>query len=405
MLGSVWKHKKLLITILAVSVLFCVFWICRASTVIQLPQNQPIKLLFGERISTPPPAQASVFGKPLPVRVSDNIDYSTPGVYQLTYTADLFSIPVRIRRLEVKIIDLDPPVLTLEGDPVLYVKKGTPYQLPAYSVTDNADPAPAVTVQDPTDLNTEGEYQAVFTATDRSGNSSEKTVTIIVGSITSAQLAAADFRVSTYFPQTVLPEGEAVSDRQFASVYFVGDSNLWNMSQANYLNPARIMCRFALAPSNFDGEVIFNNREVYRSVYQLLEQGYAAPDVLILEIGLSDVAADHPKQFIQQYRDVVTQLQKIRPGMKIVVGSILPVTSGKHDQLPAQKQINLYNYQLAKMCQEMQLPFLETAEAFMDWGGNGYSEYYREDGYHLKSAYFWMFQDYVRKHLGTVMGE
>ena len=125
------------------------------------------------------------------------------------------------------------------------------------------------------------------------------------------------------------------------------------------------MCRFALAPSNFDGEVIFNNREVYRSIYQLLEQGYAAPDVLILEIGLSDVAADHPKQFIQQYRDVVTQLQKIRPGMKIVVGSILPVTSGKHDQLPAQKQINLYNYQLAKMCQEMQLPFLETAEAFM----------------------------------------
>ncbi|MDH5618889.1 MAG: DUF5011 domain-containing protein [Gammaproteobacteria bacterium] len=84
----------------------------------------------------------------------------------------------------VEIVDVTPPVITLNGDDTVTLDAGSgPYQDAGATAIDNGDPDVNVTIEvdaDAVDTNTPGTYTVTITATDPSGNTSTATRTVLV---------------------------------------------------------------------------------------------------------------------------------------------------------------------------------------------------------------------------------
>lgn len=77
-------------------------------------------------------------------------------------------------------IDVIAPVITLIGANLIELYVGEVYEELGYTVEDNYDPAPAVSITGQVNTQVAGEYMLTYTATDASGNSREVTRTVIV---------------------------------------------------------------------------------------------------------------------------------------------------------------------------------------------------------------------------------
>jgi len=100
--------------------------------------------------------------------VTGAVNVDVLGSYNVTYsvTDAVGSTATVLRRVDVK--DTAPPVLKLNGDAVVTVKKGSVWEDPLVSVTDFG--VCVLTKSGIVDLNTIGTYTRTYRATDPSGN-------------------------------------------------------------------------------------------------------------------------------------------------------------------------------------------------------------------------------------------
>ncbi len=107
------------------------------------------------------------------VAVTGEVDTSKPGDYEVKYTAsDSSGNEAEVTRT-VHVTDTTAPVITLEGEDFMAVKKGESYTDPGYTATDNCDGdiTDKVTVSgDTVDTDTVGKYTITYTVADSSGN-------------------------------------------------------------------------------------------------------------------------------------------------------------------------------------------------------------------------------------------
>ena len=75
----------------------------------------------------------------------------------------------------INVVDTTPPALTLNGPNPLTLECQTPYTEPGAQVNDFCDPNPTLTISGTVDASTPGSYIITYTATDVSGNSTQKT--------------------------------------------------------------------------------------------------------------------------------------------------------------------------------------------------------------------------------------
>jgi lysophospholipase L1-like esterase len=74
--------------------------------------------------------------------------------------------------------------------------------------------------------------------------------------------------------------------------------------------------------------------------------------------------------FISEYKELIEELQGASPETKIIIQSIPPVDARLDiNNSLNNKKINDFNYHLLKMCSELNLPFLNSAEALKDSNG------------------------------------
>ena len=107
------------------------------------------------------------------IQSGDNIDMGTLGTYYFWYTVEDASGNKDSIAREVNVIDDIAPVLTLLGDNPLVVEVKTTLNEPGYTVTDNFDANPIMTVDaSEVDVNELGLYTVTYMATDASGNTS-----------------------------------------------------------------------------------------------------------------------------------------------------------------------------------------------------------------------------------------
>ena len=115
------------------------------------------------------------------VTISGTVDSTTPGSYVVTYSSiDSAGNAASITRT-VNVLDVTPPVITLNGGANQTVSFESIYVDLGVSATDNLDEIVLVSISGSVNTSTIGVYELTYTATDNAGNSSSviRTVNIV----------------------------------------------------------------------------------------------------------------------------------------------------------------------------------------------------------------------------------
>lgn len=110
------------------------------------------------------------------IKTEGEVDSNTAGDYTIKYTLDLKFADYEATRT-VHVTPAEPPVIKLNGNTTIDLKKGEKYEDPGFSTTDNTDGdlTGATKVTGTVDTDTIGTYAVKYTATDQAGNVGEAT--------------------------------------------------------------------------------------------------------------------------------------------------------------------------------------------------------------------------------------
>lgn len=118
------------------------------------------------------------------------------------------------------------------------------------------------------------------------------------------------------------------------------------------------------------------------------------PKILVVHYGLNNMSTDSTeiKNFVSAYEKVLKDLHSKLPNTKIVVSSVLNVSSKK--STGRYKDIPNFNSKLKEMCKNNGFTFLDNSELI-----SGESSYYEQDGMHVIKKF------YTEKYLPNLVVE
>ena len=160
----------------------------------------------------------------------------------------------------------------------------------------------------------------------------------------------------------------------FSNCVIMGNSIAKGFNSYGYLGNSSVVAKSGASISDVDDEIA--------TVKDL------KPKIIFLTYGSNDVALykEDISLFIKDYKNLIKELSEELPDTKIFVNSILPVRSDAADENPAFKYIGEYNKRLQKMCDEMQIAFLDNTDIVK-------TEYYEQDGAHFISSFYPLWLD------------
>ncbi|MCI2155049.1 hypothetical protein FYJ51_08285 [Erysipelotrichaceae bacterium Oil+RF-744-GAM-WT-6] len=364
-------------------------------------EDPDIIAIYGKETAEPSSFQAELFGRDISSHVAVRTDLNPDrvGTYRTDYTLKVLGIPIRTVHGQVSVKDVEAPIITMADHPTVFTKIHEDCSLPAYTVTDNYDSPDQISVRigGGADLDTAGTYECMLIASDTSGNSSSRRLTLIVGDIRDEDFQPGRFHLSDYDSSGVIlrPHGDSISDQDFEGVIFSGDSNIVNMSMSGHVPSNQALARYAMCPSTFDLPVFYRNEMTYKNLTQWT--GILKPDILILEMGLSEVKEGDAIREAEAYETCIDQLLNASEDTRLIICSLWPVRDDDNESGASQELINRLNYCLLKLCEKKGLHMIDADTVLKEQNGYGYRDYYAEDGYHLNAAQFPIFVNYARE--------
>ncbi len=255
--------------------------------------------------------------------------------------------------------------------------------------TPSAKPDPDLIIKDGilepnTSLETEGEWQGF--------------VGPIKKTINEFEVVAPDSRMLQ------LPENGSVDMSYFENVTFVGDSLTEGLRiYPNIENAVAGIAKFVsnknLTPRSFiEGEITFdNNYRPKQNGIEAIVETY--PGKIYITLGTNALTFMTDEQFLYYYNQMISQLQEKLPNTIIYVCSITPTTAAEAQKRPifAAERLYVVNNQIAKMCNELGVNFVNLHEALA--GEDGYlNPAWSGDGIHLKPEYYSIWVQYLMTH-------
>ncbi len=138
--------------------------------------------------------------------------------------------------------DVTAPVI--RGESNIYVAKGSKVRYKSYIyVEDDMDPDPQIDIDNSdVDLSREGTYKLIYTVTDASGNSSSKTVNVVVGAQEEPNVPDEEiYALADKVLATIIEDDMTDLEKVFAVFYYVRntfsyvkDDNYWEYKQEAY---------------------------------------------------------------------------------------------------------------------------------------------------------------------------
>ncbi len=125
------------------------------------------------------------------------------------------------------------------------------------------------------------------------------------------------------------------------------------------------------------------------------------PRYLVITLGLENGVPYCDKEaFCEYYKKLVETVQKSSPNTKIILQSILPVSAKferKNSEISNEK-IDLCNQWICELADELNVRFLNSAEALKNSSGKLAKEYANEDGSSPNAAGYQKMFEYIRTH-------
>lgn len=304
---------------------------------------------------------------------------------------------------KINVIDSEKPEIKLEGDTVYLILNGE-YKELGYDAIDNYDGniKDKVEIINEIDTKKTGEYKIIYKIKDTSGNETIKERKVIVTDKSPLDMDIKEFRLDGYYDNVILKQTDEMDDKDLKDFVFVGDSiplyyaeydsitghQIWNK---NGINPETIKTSNININYGNDGEMLVVDAfKKYKPKYALIT------------LGSNSAAWMKVEYFISEYKELIKQIKEASKDTKIIIQSIPPVSSKLDiDSALNNKKINNYNYYLLKMCNELNIDFLNSATALKDANGTCKQGYCQSDGIHQTKDGIITLVKYLKNHFSV----
>lgn len=285
---------------------------------------------------------------------------------------------------KLDVVDTKKPVIELTGGDIILEINGK-YEEYGYKASDNydGDITNKVEIKNNVDTKKVGEYVIEYKVSDTSKNEFKIQRKVTITDKTPIDMDIKEFTLNGYYENVLLKQTESFDDEKLKDFVFAGDSiplyyanytgitghQIWNK---NGINPETIKTSNININYGNDGEMLLVDAfKKYQPKYALLTLGSNSAGWMKIDY------------FIDEYKELIKQLQEASPNTEIIIQSIPPVDAKLDiNNSLNNKKINTFNYYLLKMCSELNLKFLNSAEALKDEKGTCKTGLCQEDGIH-----------------------
>lgn len=339
------------------------------------------------------------------IEVEHKIDNSKIGNYQVKFIYTRKNKEYVVEKT-IKIIDKEKPVLTLKNGDSLMIVLNNEFTEPGYEANDNydGDLTNKVEISGKVDVTKEGEYNIKYTVSDSSGNKAVTKRKVIVTSKSPLTMTLKEYTLNGYYNNVLLKETEMASEEYLSDFVYVGDSTALYYVMNKVISGKYLWHKEGLTLNDvFTQKIYINHVTSNMTIVENITS--KKPKKILLMLGTNSVATMEVDYFISQYRKLLQDIKSASPETLIIVQSIFPVASSLDTTGKAlnNDKINKFNYHLLKLCSELNIPFLNTAEALKDANGQGKAEYFRtsgnENGVHLTQVGNQVAMDYFKTHV------
>lgn len=315
--------------------------------------------------------KATFFGKKLKVDVKNNIDNTSLGDYKVTYTANLLNFKKSVIR-NVHVVDNEKPVITLNGDNIIYLNKDSKYEEPGYEITDNYDKDinSKIKVTNNIDETKAGKYEVVYEAIDSSKNKAKVVRSVEVLDDSALTSSIKDFTLKGLFTKTTLTYEENEYN-YFNDTIFLGDSNTSFLYQkGKHISAYQTWARnnLNIAQMNSSTFETYENRQ--NTVLNDALTKYK-PKYLIVCPGINAGLYMQKDVFVRELQKFYDNIKLNYKDTKIIFSAIFPINDGTLNKAN-QKNINILNYYLARFCYENNINFIDFTNEIKD--NEGYAD-------------------------------
>ena len=198
-----------------------------------------------------------------------------------------------------------------------------------------------------------------------------------------------------------VPETTAVPLNYFDDVTFIGDSLTLGMESYKTGLPNAKFCAYKGIGPNAIATDMTCMREDGTSEKPLEKLAAQNPKAVYILLGTNVLGTDGDYNgFLAYYRLMLDAVAQAVPGATIYIQSITTVQLSASVEHPGLNQTRLkqVNQELALIAQEKNCYYLDLWDVLADENGNLKADIAQEDGYHLKSAGYTLWVDYLRTH-------
>ena len=335
------------------------------------------------------------------VKHTNNINKEKLGKYKVTFTYKDKSKEYKIKK-KIEVKDIEKPVITLNKGNKLIIPINTKYTEPGYTVTDNYDKSldKSVKITGNVDTKKEGTYKIKYSVTDKSNNTETVTRTVTVTKETPLNQSVKDFDLNGFFNDVILKETEDGGKKYSDEFIFAGDSTALYYVINKQITGKRLWHKEGIDPETaLTSSIYINHIDTKKTFVENFKE--KQPEKVIMTLGTNSAAYMEPAYFIKNYKKLLNEIKKVSPNTLIIIQSIPPVAKSYDSKTNTinNDKINKLNYYIAEMCQELKLPFLNSAESLKDSDGGLKDGYYIKDGIHLSKSGNEIMMKYFETHM------
>lgn len=335
------------------------------------------------------------------VKHTNNINKEKLGKYKITFTYKDKSKEYKVKK-KIEVKDIEKPVITLNKGNKLIIPINIKYTEPGYTVTDNYDKSldKSVKITGNVDTEKEGTYKIKYSVTDKSNNTETVTRTVTVTKETPLNQSVKDFDLNGFFNDVILKETEDGGKKYSDEFIFAGDSTALYYVINKQITGKRLWHKEGIDPETaLTSSIYINHIDTKKTFVENFKE--KQPEKVIMTLGTNSAAYMEPAYFIKNYKKLLNEIKKVSPNTLIIIQSIPPVAKSYDSKTNTinNDKINKLNYYIAEMCQELKLPFLNSAESLKDSDGGLKDGYYIKDGIHLSKSGNEIMMKYFETHM------
>lgn len=335
------------------------------------------------------------------VTVNSDVDKTKAGTYNVTYIYVKNDKEYRVVK-KVEVIDKEKPVITLKGGKEIIVMLDGKFKDPGYVALDNSDGdiTDDVKVSGDVDTSKEGEYTLTYEVIDKSGNKDSVSRKVVVTKNSPLNMSVKDFTLDGLFDGVTLKETEDGGEEYIDNIIFAGDSMALYYVINEEIPGTQLWHQISITPETaLTSPIYINHQDTDRTFVENFEK--YQPEMVIMTLGTNSAAYMSAEYFYEKYTELIEKIKEVSPDTKLIIQSIPPV-DGSFDEESSginNDKINKLNYYIGKMCEELDVKFLNSAPSMKDKDGACKEGYCRSDGIHPTAKGSAALIEYARTHM------